>query len=231
MTATEKAPPGAENPALKPSLEKEALEAGRRLFAGPCAFVAGATSLAVLPPAELPEVAFCGRSNVGKSSLLNALTGRKALARISTTPGRTQQINLFRLDEKLMLADLPGHGFARASKQAVRQWTALVECYLKTRPSLKRVLLLVDARHGLKEVDRRLLALLDKAAVSVQIVLTKGDKPTTAALAAALRATAEESLTHGPVHPEILVTSARTGEGIPELRAGLARLARGGEFH
>ena len=176
-------------------------------------------------------MAFARRSNVGKSSLLNALTSRKALARTSKTPGRTQQINLFRLNEKLLLVDLPGYGYARASKGDVERWTELVTLYLKRRATLKRVLLLVDARHGLKEVDRDLLRLLDVAGVSYQIVLTKVDKMKPDELAASLHETEREARTHGAAHPEVVVTSAKTGNGIPQLRARLAMLAQGGEFH
>lgn len=216
------------NPTAK---ETAALEAGRRLFTGACDFQAGVATLEALPESQLPEVAFAGRSNVGKSSLLNALTSRKALARTSKTPGRTQQINLFRLNEKLLLVDLPGYGYARASKGDVERWTELVTLYLKRRATLKRVLLLVDARHGLKEVDRDLLRLLDVAGVSYQIVLTKVDKMKPDELAASLHETEREARTHGAAHPEVVVTSAKTGNGIPQLRARLAMLAQGGEFH
>ena len=156
--------------------EAAELEAGRLLFAGACDFVAGAATVAQLPPLGLPEVAFAGRSNVGKSSLINALTGRKALARVSHTPGRTQQINFFSLADRLMLVDLPGYGYAAVSKQKVANWTGLIEDYLKGRPQLKRVCLLIDARHGLKETDKAAMELMDSSAVVYQVVLTKADK-------------------------------------------------------
>jgi GTP-binding protein len=227
MAETENAVVGGGDPLTK---ETEALEAGRRLFTGVCDFQAGVAALEGLPGSDLPEIAFAGRSNVGKSSLLNALTGRKALARTSKTPGRTRQINLFRLNEKLLLVDLPGYGYARASKKDVQQWTELVELYLKGRATLKRVLLLVDARHGLKESDRNLLSLLDVAGVSYQIVLTKVDKLEPRQLTTRLHGTERETQTHGAAHPEIVVTSAATGSGIPQLRARLAMLVRADEF-
>ena len=152
------------------------VEAGRRLFAHEARFVAGAGEPAALPPETLPEIAFAGRSNVGKSSLVNALTGRRVLARISNTPGRTRQINFFDLGGALMLVDLPGYGYAEASKVAVKRWTGLVRRYLQTRAALRRVCLLIDARHGIKEIDRPLMDMLDRAGVSYQIVLTKTDK-------------------------------------------------------
>ena len=177
------------------------------------------------PEADLPEVAFAGRSNVGKSSLVNALTGRRTLARTSRAPGRTQQLNFFDLGGRLMLADLPGYGYARAPKDSVRRWTGLVRAYLKGRPGLRRVLLLVDARHGFKDSDRQLMALMDGAAVSYQAVLTKCDKVADAALAEALRAASDELTARPAAHPEVRATSARLGRGIPELRAALAELA------
>lgn len=228
MAETENAAVGSDDPLAK---ETEALEAGRRLFTGGCDFQAGVAALEGLPESDLPEVAFAGRSNVGKSSLLNALTGRKALARTSKTPGRTRQINLFRLNEKLLLVDLPGYGYARASKKDVQQWTELVELYLKGRATLKRVLLLVDARHGFKESDRNLLSLLDVAGVSYQIVLTKVDKLAPRQLATRLHETERETQTHGAAHPDIIVTSSTTGNGIPQLRARLAKLVRADGFH
>jgi GTP-binding protein len=203
-------------------------EAGRLLFARECRFVAGATDEAVLPPAILPEVAFAGRSNVGKSSLVNALTGRTTLARVSHTPGRTQQINFFDLGGRLMLVDLPGFGFARVSKTKVRGWTGLIFRYLRGRPTLRRLCLLVDARHGLKEADREFMAQLDDAAVAYQVVLTKADKLTAAALAARHAEVAREIAGHVGAHPEIVVTSAHDGLGIADLRAHLAALAERG---
>jgi GTP-binding protein len=209
-------------------LDEGVLEAGRRLFAQPCEFVMGAASLAAVPPPELPEVAFAGRSNVGKSSLVNALTGRRTLARISNTPGRTQQLNFFRLGERLMLVDLPGYGFARAPTAAVERWTRLVNAYLAGRPTLRRLCLLIDARHGIKPPDRRLMRMLDEAAVSYQAVLTKADKVGDVALQALQAAVAGELAGHPAAHPQVLATSARTAIGIGELRAALARLAEPG---
>lgn len=205
--------------------DAEAEEQGRLLFAQPCEFVAGATNDAVMPPDTLPEIAFAGRSNVGKSSLLNALTGRSALARVSHTPGRTQQLNFFALGRRLMLVDLPGYGFAQASKKQVASWTGLTRRYLKGRASLRRVLLLIDGRHGVKEADRPIMALLDEAAVSFQIVLTKIDKVPPAELAARLAALARELKRHVAAHPAIHLTSAHEGGGIAALRASLAALA------
>jgi GTP-binding protein len=199
------------------------LEAGRRLFAGPCDFVAGAATEAALPPARLVEVAFAGRSNVGKSSLINALTGRKALARVSHTPGRTQQINFFSLGGRLMLVDLPGYGYAKASKKRIGEWSELILRYLQGRTALRRVLVLVDSRVGLKDSDRALFALLDEIGVSYQLVLTKkDDRPKEDDPLAGL---VDELASHPAAHPEIVATSARDGTGIPELRAALAALA------
>ena len=215
-------------PAITPGAgapDPDALEAGRLLFAKPCGFVAGAARAEQLPPPRLPEVAVAGRSNVGKSSLLNALTGRTALARVSHTPGRTREVNFFDLDGRLMLTDLPGYGYAAASKALIANWSKLIDAYLTGRPNLRRVLLLIDARHGLKESDRRVMARLDKAAVSYQIVLTKADKPKAEELARVVAAIGRDLATHVAAHPDILVTSARTGLGIPELRAAVARLA------
>ena len=204
---------------------RAALEAGRKLFAQDCRFVTGVASLDGLPPAEFPEVAFAGRSNVGKSSLLNALTGRRALARTSKTPGRTQQINIFALGGRLGLVDLPGYGYAQAPKAHVAEWTALVNGYLRGRPTLRRALVLIDARHGPKDSDRTLMAMLDVAAVSYQAVLTKADAVRPEALEAVLAALAGELARHAAAHPEFAVTSARDGAGIADLRAALAALA------
>ena len=211
--------------ALDDAGEAAALEVGRLLFAGDCRFVAGAASFEHLPPMGLPEVAFAGRSNVGKSSLINALTGRNALARISITPGRTQQLNFFALAERLMLVDLPGHGYARAAKHAIASWTDLIDAYLRGRATLARICLLVDARHGLKDVDRELMKRLDKAAVVYQTVLTKCDKLGAAELERAAGAVAADLARHPAAHPELLATSSLSGLGIPTLRAALAALA------
>ncbi len=207
------------------SIEEAALEAGRRLFAQPCDFVTGAATLAAIPAPELPEVAFAGRSNVGKSSLVNALTGRRTLARVSNAPGRTQQLNFFRLGGRLMLVDLPGYGYARAPKSAVRAWTRLVDAYLRGRPSLRRLCLLIDARHGLKPPDCELIGMLDVAAVSYQAILTKADKVGAGDLDAVAAALAAELAGHGAAHPDALVTSARDGTGIAILRGNLGALA------
>jgi GTP-binding protein len=201
------------------------LEAGRLLFAQECSFVAGVTSVAILPPPSLPEVAFAGRSNVGKSSLINALTGRRTLARVSNTPGRTQQINFFDLGGRLMLVDLPGYGYAAAGRSKVEAWSALIALYLKGRPTLRRLCLLIDARHGLKQVDRVTMRELDRAALSYQIVLTKADKATPEALDAVREAVAEEVRRLRAAHPAIFATSAVAGSGVAELRAELAALS------
>lgn len=205
--------------------DAESLEAGRLLFAKECRFVMGIASMAQLPDPGLPEVAFAGRSNVGKSSLLNALTGRKALARTSNTPGRTQQLNFFELGQRLMLVDLPGYGYARASKHSVRRWTAVTRDYLRGRAALRRVCLLIDARHGLKDKDRAVITILDQAAVSYQVVLTKADKVADDDLANGLAAMSGELSQHPAAYPHIQVTSATSGAGVPELRADLAALA------
>ena len=201
-----------------------ALEQGRWLFAQECGFVAGAASLDMLPPTSLLEVAFAGRSNVGKSSLINALTGRGSLARTSNTPGRTQQINFFDLAGRLLLVDLPGYGFAQAPKSQVRRWTDLVNTYLKGRPTLRRVFLLIDARHGIKANDREVMTMLDGAAVGYQAVLTKCDKPKAGELSSRFRETIAELAKHTAAHPEVLTTSAAEGAGIDLLRARIASL-------
>ncbi len=208
----------------EPAFDAGALEAGRRLFAQECRFVAAAALEGDLPREGLPEVAFLGRSNVGKSSLVNALTGRAALARVSRTPGRTRQIVFFDL-RWLMLVDLPGYGFAAASKEEIKRWSKLVPLYLKGRAGLKRLLLLVDARHGFKPGDREVMAMLDQAAVSFQIVLTKLDKTPPDELAVRLEETVQELAKHVAAYPQLHLTSAHDGFGIPELRAALGVLA------
>jgi GTP-binding protein len=205
---------------------KEALEEGRLLFAQGCDFLRGAAALEDIPEANLPEVAFAGRSNVGKSSLVNALTGRKSLARVSNTPGRTREINFFALGGRLMLADLPGYGYARVSKMDSARWTDLVFSYLRGRPNLRRVILLIDSRRGLLKNDIEAMEILDQAAVSYQLVLTKADKLKPKELTEIENAIANASKRHGAAHPEILATSALSGQGIPELRASLTALAR-----
>ena len=203
----------------------ELLEAGRLLFARECRFVAGAAEGAALPAQRLPEIAFLGRSNVGKSSLLNALCGRRMLARTSRTPGRTRQINLFALDGRLTLVDLPGYGYAAAAKSAIAAWTRLVQHYLQARAELRRVYLLIDARHGIKPEDRPTMLLCDRAGLSYQIVLTKIDKLGPTARAAIASAVAGELKTHGAAHPELHLTSAEKGLGIAALRATIASFA------
>jgi GTP-binding protein len=208
------------------ALEDAALvEAGRQLFAQDCAFVAGVADLAQLPPAALPEVAFAGRSNVGKSSLVNALTGRNQLARISRTPGRTQQINMFDLGTRLMLVDLPGYGFAQAPKAKVDAWQRLIRSYLRGRAGLMRACLLVDARHGLKPVDLEFMAMLGEVAVAYQLVLTKTDLVRPGALADLIDSLRADLARKPGAHPDIIATSAREGTGIERLRATLAALA------
>ncbi len=203
----------------------EDIEAGRLLFAQECRFVLGAAQLTGLPPDELPEIAFAGRSNVGKSSLVNALTGRKTLARISHTPGRTQQINFFNLGGRLMLVDLPGFGYARAPRSEVHAWSALVRDYLRGRVGLRRLCLLIDSRRGAGPRDFEVMDLLDKAAVPYQIVLTKTDKTKTAALSALVDEISSALKSRAAAMPDIVMTSARTRDGIPELRAVLRTLA------
>jgi GTP-binding protein len=200
------------------------IEAGRKLFAREWRFACAAGSLAALPPMRGIEIAFAGRSNVGKSSLINALAGRHALARTSRTPGRTQELIFFTSASQLVLVDMPGYGYAATSKTKVAAWTALIHAFLRGRANLARVYLLVDARHGLKPVDDDVLATLDKAAVNYQVVLTKADAIKSSELAVRLAATASALAKHGAAHPDVLATSARSGAGIPELRSAIARL-------
>ena len=215
------------------------LERGRLLFAGPCEFVAGAASLGAIPDLALPEIAFAGRSNVGKSSLVNALTGRKTLARTSQTPGRTQQLNFFNLGGALYLVDLPGYGYAKASKTAIAKWTGVINAYLKGRATLARVFVLIDARHGAKDSDREIMTILDDlrhfdammtmlddAAVMYQVVLTKADKTTGPELEKCLAKLHAELKTHVAAHPDIVATSSNSGRGIEDLRAEIAALAQ-----
>jgi GTP-binding protein len=208
------------------SFTDEDIRAGEALFRQPWRFLLSAPRLEVLPPAGGPEIAFAGRSNVGKSSLINALVGRRGLARTSNTPGRTQELNFFVADGvALRIVDMPGYGFAQAPKAKVEEWTGLVHDYLRGRPTLRRVLLLIDARHGLKATDLAVMGLLDQAAVSYQVVLTKIDKIKPPELAAVLRRTAAELGRHAAAFPALLATSAQTGAGIAELRAQIAQLA------
>lgn len=212
--------------ATRPVETEAALETGRLLFAGPCDFLVSAADENDLPQlGGGSEVAFAGRSNVGKSSLLNALTGRKTLARTSNTPGRTRLLNFFSLGGRLILVDLPGYGYARASKSDIARWTQLTRGYLKGRPQLRRVCLLIDARHGLKSSDRQVMEELDVAAVSYQIVLTKADKVKPTPLQRMIAATEAAIARHPAAHPQCLATSSESGAGIAQLRAALAALA------
>jgi GTP-binding protein len=207
------------------ALDPDLIEAGRRLFAREARFIAGASEPLALPPEGLPEIAFAGRSNVGKSSLVNALTGRRMLARTSNTPGRTRQINFFDLGERLILVDLPGYGYADAPKAAIKSWTDLVRRYLRTRAALRRVCLLIDSRHGIKEVDRPLMCMLDDSGVSYQVVLTKTDKASAEELGRVLEEITAELAIHVAAHPEIHLTSAVDRRGITELHETLGEFA------
>ncbi len=201
------------------------IEAGRVLFARPFVFVKGCVRIADLPPTDRVEVAFAGRSNVGKSSLINALTGTRDLARTSNTPGRTQELNIFESGSApLRIVDMPGYGFAQAPKPKVEAWTRLIHAYLTGRPNLRRVYVLVDGRHGAKANDLSLMNELDKAAVSYQIVLTKSDKPSVTELDAAERLTSAAIAKRPAAHPSLIVTSSETGAGIDMLRAEIAAL-------
>ena len=231
---------------MQSSFTHAEMAAGRRLFAGEWRFAGAAATMGSLPPMHGIEVAFAGRSNVGKSSLINALTGRTSLARVSVTPGRTRELNYFVLgpspllgedgkpkagregdkrDGTFYLVDMPGYGYAQASKAQVKGWTRLIADYLKGRRELKRVFLLVDARHGIKSNDKETMKLLDEAAVSYQVVLTKADKPKAAELETIQAKVASDLAKHPAAYPQILVGSARTGAGIKELRAAIAALA------
>jgi GTP-binding protein len=204
-------------------------ERARKLFAGPIKFLKSAPGLQFLPDPDVPEIAFAGRSNVGKSSLLNALTNRKGLARTSNTPGRTQELNFFDVGEplQLRLVDMPGYGFAEAPKDLVKRWKRLVNDYLRGRAVLKRALVLVDSRHGLKEVDREMMRMLDDAAVSYHLVLTKGDKVKPGALGAVYETAAVEAAKHPAAHPAIFTTSSETGSGVADLRTAVFEAALG----
>jgi GTP-binding protein len=209
-------------PAPEPDFPER--EAGRLLFAGPVDFVKGVVGMAHLPPADRPEVCFAGRSNVGKSSLINALTGRKNLARASNTPGRTQEINYFALGDRRYLVDLPGYGYAEAPVGIVAKWQALLRSYLAGRQTLRRAFVLIDMRHGIKAVDEEILSLLDRSAVTFQAVLTKADKVNAATRAETVTQVQGALAKHPAAFPEIVITSSEKGEGIETLRAIVAAL-------
>lgn len=209
---------------LTPEPEDEAREAGRLLFAGPVTFVKGVVAMSGLPPADRLEVCFAGRSNVGKSSLINALTGRKTLARASNTPGRTQEINYFALGEERYLVDLPGYGYAEAPVAIVAKWQALLKQYLSGRVTLRRAFVLIDARHGVKAVDEEILQLLDRSAVTFQAVLTKVDKINRVEREAVIEQVKGALGKHPAAYPELVVTSSEKCEGIETLRAIIATM-------
>jgi GTP-binding protein len=209
---------------LAPEPSEEDREIGRLMFAGPVTFVKGVVAMSGLPPADRLEVCFAGRSNVGKSSLINALTGRKTLARASNTPGRTQEINYFALGETRYIVDLPGYGYAEAPVAIVAKWQALLKQYLAGRQTLRRAFVLIDARHGVKAVDEEILKLLDRSAVTYQAVLTKVDKISRTELAAVIEQVKEALGKHPAAYPEIVVTSSEKGEGIETLRAIIATM-------
>lgn len=208
----------------EPLFTDDQIEAARKLFAGEVTFVKGVVAMSGLPPADRPEIAFAGRSNVGKSSLINGLVGRKSLARASNTPGRTQEINFFNLADRLYLVDLPGYGFADAPKKSVEAWSKLTLTYLKGRPTLKRVMLLIDSRRGVGEVDVGIMKQLDTAAVGYQIVLTKVDKLRPSESAPSVSDALAALKKHPAAHPRIISTSSEDGTGLPELKAEIHAL-------
>jgi len=209
---------------IAPVPEFDISEQGRKLFAGPCDFVKGVVAMDGLPAADRMEVCFAGRSNVGKSSLINALTGRKALARASNTPGRTQEINFFTLGDSRYLVDLPGYGYAQAPVAVVEKWQRLLKAYLSGRVTLRRVFLLVDSRHGAKQVDDDIMKLLGRAAVTFHVVMTKCDKPRGSDLEKSIEATRKVLAKHPAAYPEIILTSSENSEGLDILRATIATL-------
>jgi GTP-binding protein len=213
--------PSGASPRKNP-MNEQALKKGEALFRCECRFAYGADHPGIIPPPTIKEIAFAGRSNVGKSSLLNALTGRRALARTSNTPGRTQQINFFELDGQLYLVDLPGYGYAKASKERVHAWNDMVFNYLQSRMTLKRVCVLIDARHGIKDIDDETMAFLDSANVPYAVIMTKADKLKAAELAEVVTSVIQGLKSHACAHPEPFVTSSDKKTGIPELRAFLA---------
>ncbi len=205
------------------SFSDEEIETARKIFSGPITFLKSAPTLEFLPEPSVNEIAFAGRSNVGKSSLLNALTNRNSLARTSNTPGRTQELNFFDVGDPLIfrLIDMPGYGFATAPKEVVKKWRHLINDYLRGRQVLKRTLVLIDSRHGMKDVDREVMEMLDGAAVSYRVVLTKTDKIKASELDSVAQKTADEVRKRPAAHPDIILTSSEKGQGIPELRAAV----------